>query len=247
MLQALLVMGTGVIGVSHHYWWIGMPDYWVPIGSIFSTLELLPLIFILYEAIGQYRAMTSSGGFPYTLPFMFIVASGVWNFVGAGVLGFFINLPLINYYEHGTYLTVGHAHAAMFGAFGFLALGMVAYMLQLSIDPDRWDGSWLRASFWLWNVGLALMVFVSVLPVGFLQLDVAFTESYAAARSLAFYEGETVQWLFWARLPGDTLLIAGTVVYLADVLRKRFVLRRSEEDPTVDDMAVAEGIVGDDD
>jgi len=64
MLQALLVMGTGVIGVSHHYWWIGMPDYWVPIGSIFSTLELLPLIFILYEAIGQYRAMTESGGFP---------------------------------------------------------------------------------------------------------------------------------------------------------------------------------------
>ncbi|WP_017344183.1 nitric-oxide reductase large subunit [Halorubrum sp. T3] len=245
MLQALLVMGTGVIGVSHHYWWIGMPDYWVPIGSVFSTLELLPLIFILYEAIGQYRAMRETG-FPYTLPFMFIVASGVWNFVGAGVLGFFINLPLINYYEHGTYLTVGHAHAAMFGAFGFLALGMVTYMLQLSIDPERWDASWLRASFWCWNVGLALMVFVSVLPVGFLQLDVAFTESYAAARSLAFYERDIVQTLFWARLPGDTLIIAGTAIYVTDLIRKRFVLRASEDDPSVDDMAVAEGIVSDD-
>ncbi|TKX56451.1 cytochrome B [Halorubrum sp. SS7] len=246
MLQALLVMGTGVIGVSHHYWWIGMPDYWVPIGSVFSTLELLPLIFILYEAIGQYRAMSETG-FPYKLPFMFIVASGVWNFVGAGVLGFFINLPLINYYEHGTYLTVGHAHAAMFGAFGFLALGMVTYMLQLSIDPDRWDASWLRASFWCWNVGLALMVFVSVLPVGFLQLDVAFTESYAAARSLGFYERDLVQTLFWARLPGDTLIIAGTAIYVADLIRRRFVLRASEDDPAVEDMAVAEGIVGDDD
>ncbi|QUO48701.1 nitric-oxide reductase large subunit [Halorubrum ruber] len=245
MLQALLVMGTGVIGVSHHYWWIGMPDYWVPIGSVFSTLELLPLIFILYEAIGQYRAMRETG-FPYTLPFMFIVASGVWNFVGAGVLGFFINLPLINYYEHGTYLTVGHAHAAMFGAFGFLALGMVTYMLQLSIDPERWDASWLRAAFWCWNVGLALMVFVSVLPVGFLQLDVAFTESYAAARSLAFYEQDLVQTLFWARLPGDTLIIAGTAIYVTDLIRKRFVLRASEDDPSVDDMAVAEGIVSDD-
>jgi len=166
----------------------------------------------------------------------------VWNFVGAGVLGFFINLPLINYYEHGTYLTVGHAHAAMFGAFGFLALGMVAYMLQLSIDPERWDGSWLRASFWCWNVGLALMVFVSVLPVGFLQLEVAFTEGYAAARSLAFYEGPLVQTLFWARLPGDSLLILGTVIYFADLIRKRFVLRRSADDPSVDDMAVAEGV-----
>jgi len=246
MLQALLVMSTGVIGVSHHYWWIGMPDMWVPIGSVFSTLELIPLVFILFEAMGQYRAMTESGSFPYRLPFMFIVASGVWNFVGAGVLGFFINLPLVNYYEHGTYLTVGHAHAAMFGAFGFLALGMVSYMLQLSIDPERWDGSWLRAAFWMWNVGLALMVFVSVLPVGFLQLETAFTEGYAAARGLAFYEQPVIQTLFWARLPGDTLIILGTVVYAADLVRKRFVLRTAADDPDVEDMAVAEGVLDDD-
>jgi len=246
MLQALLVMGTGVIGVSHHYWWVGMPDMWVPIGSVFSTLELIPLVFILYEAIGQYRAMTETDSFPYRLPFMFIVASGVWNFVGAGVLGFFINLPLINYYEHGTYLTVGHAHAAMFGAFGFLALGMVAYTLQLSIEPERWDASWLRASFWCWNVGLALMVFVSVLPVGFVQLDAAFTGGYAFSRSLAFYNQSIVQTLFWARLPGDTLVILGTVVYAADLIRKRFVLRSSADDPGVEDVAVARAVLDDD-
>ncbi|MFC6976950.1 nitric-oxide reductase large subunit [Halomicroarcula sp. GCM10025709] len=246
MLQALLVMSTGVIGVSHHYWWVGMPDMWIPIGSAFSTLELIPLVFILYEALGQYRAMSESGGFPYKLPFMFIIASGVWNFVGAGVLGFFINLPLINYYEHGTYLTVGHAHAAMFGAFGFLALGMVSYMLQLSIQPSRWDGSWLRAAFWCWNVGLALMVFVSVLPVGFLQLEVVFTQSYDAARSLAFYNQPIIQTLFWARLPGDTLIILGTVIYAADLVRKRFVLRQSADDPSVDDVAVADGVLNDD-
>ncbi|WP_226010226.1 nitric-oxide reductase large subunit [Halomicrobium salinisoli] len=246
MLQALLVMGTGVIGVSHHYWWIGMPDMWIPIGSVFSTLELIPLVFILYEALGQYSAMTESGDFPYKLPFMFIVASGVWNFVGAGVLGFFINLPIINYYEHGTYLTVGHAHAAMFGAFGFLALGMVTYMLQLSIDPDRWDGSWLRGAFWLWNVGLALMVFVSLLPVGFLQLEAVFTQNYAFGRSLEFYSQPIIQDLFWARMPGDTLLILGTVLYAADLVRKRFVLRRTADDPSPEDMAVAEGVLSDD-
>jgi nitric oxide reductase subunit B len=248
MLQALLVMSTGVIGVSHHYWWVGMPDLWVPIGSVFSTLELIPLVFILYEALGQYAAMTTDGeNFPYTLPFMFIVASGVWNFVGAGVLGFFINLPLINYFEHGTYLTVGHAHAAMFGAFGFLALGMVTYMLRIGISPSRWDGTWLRRAFWAWNIGLALMVFVSVLPVGFLQLEAAFTDSYAAARSVAFYNQPIVQDLFWARLPGDTLIIVGTVIFAADLVRKRFVLRATEDDPDVEDMAVAEGVLSDDD
>jgi nitric oxide reductase subunit B len=219
MFEALLVMSTGVIGVSHHYWWVGLPDIWVPLGSAFSTLELIPLVFILYEAINEYRAVTSRGeSFPYRLPFMFIVASGVWNFVGAGVLGFFINLPLVNYYEHGTYLTVGHAHAAMFGAFGFLALGMATYMLRIS--TRNWSGRRLRWAFWSWNAGLALMVLVSVLPVGFLQLEAAFTASYDAARSLAFYNSETVQLLFWARLPGDTLLILGTVLFAWDVTEK---------------------------
>jgi nitric oxide reductase subunit B len=231
LFEALFVMGTGVIGVSHHYWWIGMPDLWVPIGSVFSTLELIPLVLILFEAINEYRAMATSGeAFPYSLPFAFIVASGVWNFVGAGVLGFFINLPLVNYYEHGTYLTVGHAHAAMFGAFGFLALGMATYMLRIAVREVHWSTRRLRAAFWLWNVGLVLMVFVSVLPVGFLQLETAFAVSYDAARSLAFYERPLVQALFWARMPGDTLLILGTLVFGYDVVVKLRHLRPAVSD-----------------
>ena len=228
MLQALFVMGSGVIGASHHYWWVGLPDVWIPFGSIFSTLELIPLILILFEALGQYRALaTSDDSFAYRLPFMFIIASGAWNFLGAGVLGFFINLPMINYYEHGTYMTVAHAHAAMFGAFGFLALGMAVYMLRLTVDPDRWNERRLRWAFWLWNAGLAIMVLISLLPIGFLQLETAFTQGYDAARSLAFYNGDLVQLLFWARFPGDTLLILGTVVFAYDVIRKRFVLRET--------------------
>jgi nitric oxide reductase subunit B len=224
--QALFVMGSGVIGAAHHYWWIGQPDVWLPFGTVFSTLELIPLVLILFEAIGQYRVLaTSDESFPYTLPFMFVVASGFWNFVGAGVLGFFINLPLVNYYEHGTYLTVGHAHAAMFGAFGFLALGMATYMLRIATKPTEWTERRLRWAFWLWNAGLAVMVFVSVLPVGFLQLETAFTEGYAAARSVAFYEGSLVQTLFWARLPGDTMIVLGTVVFAYDMVHKRFTLR----------------------
>lgn len=231
LVQALLVMGTGVIGVSHHYWWVGQPDMWIPIGSAFSTLELIPLVFILYEAIGQYRAMSDGGAsFPYTLPFMFIVASGVWNFVGAGVLGFFINLPFINYFEHGTYLTVAHAHAAMFGAFGFLALGMVTYMLRVAVPEATWRETTLRRAFWAMNVGLALMVGLSLLPVGFLQLEVAFTESYDAARSLAFYEGEVVQLLFWLRMPGDALVVLGAALFGYDATKK--VLNRGETTPT---------------
>jgi nitric oxide reductase subunit B len=248
MLQVLFVMGAGIIGVSHHYWWIGQAEIWLPLGSVFSTLELIPLVMILFEAIGEYRALADSGEeFAYRLPFTFIIASGVWNFVGAGVLGFFINLPLINYYEHGTYLTVAHAHAAMFGAFGFLALGMAVYMLRLTVDPDRWNGRRLRWAFWLWNVGLTVMVVLSLLPVGFLQLEAAFTEGYAVARSVAFYERPVIQALFWARFPGDTLLILGTAVFCYDVVRKRFRLGDVTTAEDAREGAVPQRVLGEDD
>jgi nitric oxide reductase subunit B len=228
LFEALLVMGAGVIGVSHHYWWVGQPSVWLPFGSVFSTLELIPLVFILYEALNEYRVIQETDReFPYRLPFMFIVASGVWNFVGGGVLGFFINLPLINYYEHGTYLTVAHAHAAMFGAFGFLALGMAVYVLRIVTRSAAWSTRRLRWAFWLWNIGLAVMLALSVLPVGFIQLEAAFTGNYAAARSLAFYNQPIIQLLFWIRFPGDTMIILGSGVFLWDVAEKLLATRET--------------------
>ncbi|NUB90304.1 cbb3-type cytochrome c oxidase subunit I [Haloterrigena sp. SYSU A121-1] len=246
IFQAALVMGSGIIGVSHHYWWAGLPEVWLPIGSVFSTLEFIPLLFILYEALGQYRSMDAAGtDFPYRMAFYFIVASSVWNFFGAGVIGFFINLPVISYFESGTYLTVAHAHGAMFGAFGFLAMGMAVYILRVTTRDARWSDRRLRWSFWLCNAGLALMLFLSLLPVGFLQLEVAFTEGYAASRSLEFYDGGLVQTLFWLRMPGDTLLIAGAIVFAWDVVVKLLFQRKPTAEETRSHV-IADRIFGDD-
>ncbi|MFC7115237.1 nitric-oxide reductase large subunit [Natronoarchaeum sp. GCM10025703] len=231
IFQAIFVMGSGIIGVSHHYWWIGLPEVWLPLGTIFSTLEFVPLLFILYEAIGQYRAMGSTKrDFPYRMTFYFIIASSVWNFFGGGVMGFFINLPIISYFQSGTYLTVAHAHGAMFGAFGFLAMGMAVYILRVTTRVERWSERRLRWSFWLCNIGLALMLFLSLLPIGFLQLEVAFADGYAAARSLEFYNGELIQTLFWLRMPGDTLVILGSLVFAWDVAEKVLFHRKPAQE-----------------
>lgn len=214
LFEVFTIMGAGIVGVSHHYWWVGLPDLWIPIGTTFSTLEFVPVIFVLYRALGEYRSLAAQGEeFPYALPFLFIVGATVWNFVGAGVLGFFLNLPLLNYYEHGTYLTLAHSHAATFGAFGLLALGLGVYVLRVVTPEAAWDPTWFRRSFWLSNVGLATMVVGSLLPVGFLQLEAIYEEGFAAARDLEFYERPLVQKLSWARLPGDGLVIAGALAY----------------------------------
>ena len=189
--------------------------------------------------------MTAGKTLPYRLPFMFIIASGIWNFVGAGALGFFVSLPIINYYEHGTFLTVDHAHASMFGAFGFLALGMATYLLRFTTKSGAWNSTNLKRAFWMLNIGLAWMVFVGDIPVGFFQLETVFTQGYDAGRSLAFYNRSIIQTLFWSRLPGDILIILGAAVFSYDVVRKRFV-RREETPATSGGTIISRRILGED-
>jgi nitric oxide reductase subunit B len=230
LFEVFAIMAAGIVGVSHHYWWVGLPDLWVPIGTTFSTLEFVPLVFVLYRSLGEYRSLRAQDeAFPYELPLLFIVGSSVWNFVGGGVLGFFINLPVINYYEHGTYLTVAHAHAATFGAFGLLALGLGAYVLRVVTPEAAWDPTWFRGAFWLTNVGLAVMTVASLLPIGFLQLRTAYGDGYDAARSLEFYEQSHVRTLLWARTLGDTPMILGALAFTVGAIRHLYAARRSIE------------------
>ncbi|WP_394742861.1 nitric-oxide reductase large subunit [Natronococcus roseus] len=227
LFEVFAIMGAGIVGVSHHYWWVGLPDIWVPIGTTFSTLEFVPLLFILYQSFGEYSALKAQGeSFPYTLPLLFIVGSSVWNFVGGGVLGFFINLPVINYYEHGTYLTVAHGHAATFGAFGLLALGLGTYVMRVVTPEAAWEPAWFRGAFWLTNAGLAVMTIASLLPLGFLQLQTSYQDGYAAARSLEFYEQDRVQTLLWARTLGDTPMILGALAFTVGAVRHLLAARR---------------------
>ncbi|MFB6113032.1 MAG: nitric-oxide reductase large subunit [Halodesulfurarchaeum sp.] len=216
LLEVGLVLGTGIIGVAHHYWWIALPEYWIPISSVWSTLELTPLLLILYEAFGEYRSLSAAGGsIPYRLPLLFVIAGAIWNFLGAGVLGTIINFPVVGYFEHGTFLTVAHAHASFFGAFGLFALGLGTFVLRFLTPQEAWSTveRYLRGSFWTMNVGLALMLVFSLIPIGFLQLGAVLEHNYDWARSLAFYGQQQIQWLFWARMPGDLLVIIGASLF----------------------------------
>ena len=233
LFETFAIMGAGIVGVSHHYWWIGLPDWWVPIGTTFSTLEFVPLLFVLYRSLEEYRTLDAQdASFPYSLPLLFILGSSIWNFVGAGVLGFFINVPVINYFEHGTYLTVAHGHAATFGAFGLLALGLGTYILRVVTPESAWEPGWFRGAFWLSNLGLTLMTAGSLIPLGFRQLRAVYEEGYATARSPAFYDRPTNRRLLWARSLGDVPMILGALAFTVGAVR--LLLRaRAERESTV--------------
>jgi nitric oxide reductase subunit B len=148
---------------------------------------------------------------------MFLASVGFWNFLGAGIFGFLINLPIVSYYEIGTALTPNHGHAAMMGVYGMLSVALALFCLRYIIPEERWSDRAAKISFWSLNLGLAWMVFATLFPLGVLQLYHSVAYGYYDARSLKFVVNPTNSLIEWLRLPGDTVFILGgtlPVLYL---------------------------------
>jgi nitric oxide reductase subunit B len=218
--ELILIFLGGVIGTGHHLYWAGGPSMWVPMGSMFSFIEVLPLVLLVIEAIGQYELIRVQRVFHYRLAYTYIIGAAFWNFVGAGVFGGgTLNAPLINYYEHGTFLTLNHAHTALFGAFGLLAIGLAYFCLRYAAgERARFDerlGIW---AFWLYNLGLVLWIALNFFPIGWPQLNAVFEHGLAYARSITFYR-TTIVWQ-WLRLPGDVVFAVAALLMALDFLVK---------------------------
>jgi len=228
LFEWILILVSGILGTGHHLYWAGEPNLWVAVGSTFSFLEVLPLFLLVLEALQQRQRIREQTDFPYRLAYLYILGSAFWNFVGAGVFGgATINAPLVNYYEHATFLTLNHAHTAMFGAFGMLAIGLVYLSLRyLAGDRVQWSdrpGVW---AFWLYNAGLVMWVVLNFFPIGWPQLVAVYEHGLAYARSLEFYN-TTLFWQ-WMRLPGDVVFAVGAVVMAIDFVVKLLpMLRRT--------------------
>jgi nitric oxide reductase subunit B len=236
--ELILVMASGIVGMGHHFYWIGEPALWVALGGMFSMAEVIPLIFLLVRAWQELRLIRATGeAFPQRVAFGFFTAAAAWNFVGAGVLGGVINPPIVSYFEHGQFLTSAHGHASMFGAFGMLALGLVYFSVRSMLPADRWSDRLGFAALISFNAAIVLWLALNLLPVGIPQVLATIENGYAYSRSLAFYE--TVGIWQWARLPGDLAYLAGAVMLLADLARKFWIWRSLHREEVTRARAVA--------
>jgi len=207
--QLIILLGSGIIGTGHHYYWIGAPEAWMALGAVFSALEVIPLSLLMVEAYGQYKVIKAGGHeFPYKAAFWFLLATGFWNLFGAGVLGFLINLPFVSYFQHGSFLTAAHGHGALMGVYGMLAVALALFSLRNIVDPRYWKERWFMAGFWGLNAGLMGMIVITLVPIGVLQAVASFNNGFWSARSLEFYRQPVVQTLLWLRMAPDTVFIA---------------------------------------
>ncbi len=215
-----LALSAGIVGVGHHYYWFGEPSFWLALGSTISALEPVPILLLLAEVWHSQKALVKAGSnFPYKYPLMFLMMSVCWEFLGAGVMGLSITTPIINYYEHATYLTVNHGHTALFGTYGMLSIGLLLFSMRGLVTEEGWNEGFIKITFWGTNIGLFIMFVGTLLPVGILQVLDNIKYGFWHARSNAFWENDVIQILGQTRILPDFLIIIGSGALLLFMLK----------------------------
>jgi nitric oxide reductase subunit B len=219
VLSSTIFLAGGIIGTLHHLYFSGTPTVVLALGSAFSALEVVPLLFVGYEAWDNLKLSKSSPWVRnYHWPIYFFVAVAFWNMVGAGLFGFMINPPIALYYMQGLNTTPVHGHTALFGVYGMLGIGLMLFCLRALKPGVAWREGLIRFSFWAINIGLLLMVLLSVLPVGLLQTWSSVEHGYWYARSPEFLQTGVMDTLRWLRVFGDTIFAIGAITLFLFVI-----------------------------
>ena len=218
-LEAGLVLFTGILGTGHHYYWIGTPNYWLTLGGVFSALEPLPLVVMVFDALRISREKQLVHH-PNQLARVWLIGSVILHFFGAGVWGFMQTLPAVNRWTHGTQLTAAHGHLSFYGAYTMLVIAMIYYALpRLRFGSDTYDqrrGYW---AFWLMTLGTAVMT-AALTGAGIVQVWLE------RMLGLPFIEAQSYMGVFYEiRFVAGIAMTIGLLLFLADI----FALRPAAE------------------
>ncbi len=241
-LDVILFLGAGIIGTGHHWYWTGQTTFNLSLSAIFSAMEVVPLTLLTLDAWDFMRLTRLDTGqtkkafpVPHKWAFYFLMAVGFWNFVGAGIFGFLINLPIVSYFEVGTMLTPNHGHAALMGAFGMEAVALMILVYRQVLGDHHWSRleKYVRVSFWGLNIGLAMMLLGSLFPGGVLQFYDVLTNGYWHARGQEYLSQNLVRTVEWLRMPGDLVFIVlGAIPLVITGIRTYRIIAREKVNGT---------------
>ena len=212
LFTTIIFLSGGILGTFHHLYFTGTPTAIMAIGATFSALEVVPLVLVGYEAYDHMKLSRSSDWISsYKWPIYCFIAVAFWNLVGAGIFGFLINPPIALYYMQGLNTTPVHGHAALFGVYGILGIGLMLFVLRDMNTDLKWKDTWIKLAFWLINIGFLAMITISLLPIGLAQTVASVQEGLWYARSAEFMQQDYITVFKWLRVIGDTLFAIGTL------------------------------------
>jgi nitric oxide reductase subunit B len=212
LFATIIFLSGGIVGTFHHLYFTGTPTAVLALGASFSALEVVPLVLMGFEAYHNIRMSRAKEWVSaYKWPIYFFISVAFWNFLGAGIFGFLINPPIALYYMQGLNTTPVHGHTALFGVYGMLGIGLMLFVLRDMNLQVTWKERPIKIAFWSINIGLLLMVLISVLPVGLAQTVASVKHGLWYARSSEFLEQPTLETIRWLRVIGDTIFAFGAL------------------------------------
>ncbi|WP_417335878.1 nitric-oxide reductase large subunit [Halobacteriovorax marinus] len=221
LLSTSIFLVGGIPGTFHHLYFSGTPISISAIGACFSALEVVPLVLVGFEAFHTFKVQKlTSWTKNYKWPITFFVGVAFWNLVGAGIFGFLINPPIALYYLQGLNTTAVHAHGATFGVYGLLSLGLILFIVQTTFQERKWNDKIVGYGFWGMNIGLGLMIILSLLPIGLIQFDASLEVGLWYARGSEVMQSDLIQNLRWLRVIGDVIFALGAIFYALAILDK---------------------------
>ena len=210
LFSTVVFLSGGILGTFHHLYFSGTPIAVLALGATFSALEVVPLVLMGFEAYNHFKVSRAAPWLQaYKWPIYFFISVAFWNLVGAGIFGFLINPPIALYYMQGLNTTPVHGHTALFGVYGMLGIGLMLFVIKGLAAPRAWKDGVISFAFWSINIGLAAMVLLSVLPIGFLQTLASVEHGFWYARSAEFMQQDGMATLRWMRVIGDTIFTVG--------------------------------------
>lgn len=215
LMTGAIYLSGGIIGTLHHLYFAGTPTIALAFGAVFSALEIVPLVFVGYEALENIRHSKAKPWLvQYKWVVYFFVAVAFWNLIGAGVFGFMINPPIALYYMQGLNTTAVHAHGALYGVYGTLGLALLLFCLRAMQPQRKWNTKLLSFAFWAINIGMLMEIVFSLLPIGLMQTYQSVSVGYWSARSPEFMQTDVMQTLRWMRMLGDTVFAIGAIAFV---------------------------------
>ena len=205
---------SGLLGTGHHYFFIGMPGYWLWIGSVFSALEPIPfflLVLFAYNMVAQRRR-----NHPNQAAILWAKGTAVVGFLGAGVWGFMHTLAPVNYYTHATQLTAAHGHLAFYGAYVLVVITIISYAMphlrgRLANSPEA--QSMEKKSFWVMTIGMCVVV-LALTIAGVMQSYLQRWLPEGQALSYMATQDE-LRGYYWLRVVGGVVFLIGQFMYFA--------------------------------
>jgi nitric oxide reductase subunit B len=220
-IEVALMFGSGILGLGHHYFWIGTPQYWLTIGGFFSALEPVPLVAMVVHAVfdsGVHKMRNSNHP-----ALAWTISQAAGNFFGAGVWGFMHTLPQINLYTHGTQWTASHGHLAFFGAYVTAVISFFyiaaqkgrgnVYMSSGLVGAWKWK--WALILLWIGMIGMTM----SLLVAGYVQSQIE--RAIGGSSWVAYFTAQADPWfmqgMVWRELSG-WVFAAGFILLVWDLL-----------------------------